>query len=62
MTDAHDEPDARPPQPGDTTGPEFDTAGDLEYDETHGAGRHLDVPEALVEEAERRRAAARPRS
>jgi hypothetical protein len=58
MTDAHDEPDARLPQPGDQTGPEYDSGGDLEYDEAHGAGDHLDVPAALAEEAERRRAMA----
>ncbi len=58
MTDAHDEPDARLPHLGDQTGPEFDPAGDLEYDEAHGAGGHLDVPAALVEEAERRRTMA----
>ncbi|WP_436530058.1 hypothetical protein [Actinoplanes sp. HUAS TT8] len=56
-----DEPEARLPQPGDQSGPEFNPAGDFEYDEAHGAGDHQDVPEALVEEAERRRAMATPR-
>ncbi|GIF03188.1 hypothetical protein [Actinoplanes siamensis] len=61
MTDAHDEPEARLPQPGDKTGPEYDSAGDLEYDEAHGVHDALDVPAALAEEAERRRSlAARP--
>lgn len=55
-----DEPEDRPPLPDDTSGPEFDAAGDLEYDEAHGAGGHLDVPAALADEAERRRAFATP--
>ncbi|WIM93839.1 hypothetical protein ACTOB_005832 [Actinoplanes oblitus] len=59
MTDATDEPDARLAPPGEPSGPEYETGGDLEYDEAHGAGDHLDVPAALVEEAERRRTLAR---
>jgi hypothetical protein len=59
MTDAHDE-DARSPQPGEQTGPEYDPAGDFAYDEAHGAGDHLDVPAALTEEAERRRTLSPP--
>ncbi|BCJ40413.1 hypothetical protein GCM10010168_32730 [Actinoplanes ianthinogenes] len=57
MTDANDEQEARLPQPG---GPEYDPGGDFEYDEAHGAGDHVDVPAALVEEAERRRSLAAP--
>ncbi|GAA2708420.1 MULTISPECIES: hypothetical protein [Actinoplanes] len=53
--------DASPAQPQEQTGPEYDDAGDLEYDEAHGAGDHLDVPAALTEEAEQRRAMATPR-
>ncbi|MEU4428887.1 hypothetical protein AB0F81_50460 [Actinoplanes sp. NPDC024001] len=37
------------------TGPEFDPAGDYNYDEAHGAGEHPDVPAALLEEAQLRR-------
>ncbi len=69
MTDVHDEPADSLPQPddhlapeGDRSGPEYDPAGDLAYDEAHGAGAHLDVPAALADEAERRRAMATPRS
>ncbi|GIE87754.1 hypothetical protein [Actinoplanes regularis] len=69
MTDVHDEPADRLSQPGDEispagdqSGPEYDPGGDLAYDEAHGAGAHLDVPAALAEEAERRRAMAPPRS
>ncbi|GAA4586707.1 hypothetical protein BJY16_007990 [Actinoplanes octamycinicus] len=61
MTDANDEPDTRLAPPGEQAGPEWESGGDLEYDEAHGAGDHLDVPPGLVEEAERRRSLAKPR-
>lgn len=56
MTDSRN--DERPEV--DADGPEFDEAGDLGYDEAHGAGEHLDVPAALREEAERQRAISQP--
>ncbi|GIF15931.1 hypothetical protein [Actinoplanes teichomyceticus] len=62
MTDSPRTPNANiPRRPGEQTGPEYDAGGDFEYDEAHGAGEHPDVPAALVEEAERRRAMSPPR-
>ncbi|MEV6300379.1 hypothetical protein AB0M02_13320 [Actinoplanes sp. NPDC051861] len=57
MTDPQD--DIRPAPEVEATGPEYDEAGDLNYDESHGAGEHLDVPAALQEEAERARSLSR---
>ena len=53
MTEPQDDPHPVPDIPA--TGPEYDPAGDLNYDEAHGAGEHLDVPAALLEEAQQRR-------
>ena len=53
MTEPQDEPQRVPDV--DATGPEYDAAGDFNYDEAHGAGEHEDVPAALREEAQRRR-------
>ncbi|MEV6346395.1 hypothetical protein [Actinoplanes sp. NPDC051851] len=58
-TEPHDETeDVRPPA---AEGPEYDPAGDLECDEAHGVGAHLDVPPALEAEARARRALFPPR-
>lgn len=59
MTDRND--DLRPEPEVEPSGPEYDDAGDLGYDESHGAGEHLDVPAALKEEAERRRTLSQSR-
>ncbi|AEV86175.1 hypothetical protein ACWT_5158 [Actinoplanes sp. SE50] len=56
-----EEPETPVAAAGDQTGPEFDPAGDFEYDEAHGAGHHQDIPATLEEEAERRRTLAAPR-
>ncbi|MBG0567473.1 hypothetical protein [Actinoplanes aureus] len=53
MTEPQDDPQQVSDVPA--TGPEFDPAGDLGYDEAHGAGQHEDVPAALLEEARQRR-------
>lgn len=53
MTKPQDEPQQVPDV--EAAGPEYDPAGDFNYDEAHGAGDHEDVPAGLVEEAQRRR-------
>ncbi|WP_328476882.1 hypothetical protein OHA21_23080 [Actinoplanes sp. NBC_00393] len=56
MTEPQDDP--QPGQDVPATGPEYDPAGDLNYDEAHGVGEHEDVPAALLEEARQRRTLA----